>query len=251
MVAARLIDKAVEYIAAKEAFSPIIYTDQAGIKTWGYGSLAADFPAEPFPTTEERARAVLRLRVERDFTIMDNLVTVPLEENQGIALTSLLYNIGVTAFTTSTLLKLLNQGDYDGAAAQFLVWNKITKNGRKVVSKGLQNRREAERALFLTPSMPLIDASWVYSKGRKAINWAWGGGSGIVGTKLAKDYIQPELPPEPTTAEVKTVIAEQKEVGATVDYLNYAQWGFIVILALALVYVVRFKKQDIMKGKTV
>ncbi|WP_335876684.1 lysozyme, partial [Acinetobacter baumannii] len=50
-----------------------------------------------------------------------------------------------TNLANSTLLKKLNKGDYQGAADQFLVWNKA---GGKVM-KGLVRRREAERALFL------------------------------------------------------------------------------------------------------
>jgi GH24 family phage-related lysozyme (muramidase) len=46
---------------------------------------------------------------------------------------------------SSTLLKLLNQGEYTQAADQFLRWNKA--GGR--VLPGLTRRREAERALFL------------------------------------------------------------------------------------------------------
>ncbi|MDU4063032.1 MAG: lysozyme [Acinetobacter baumannii] len=72
-------------------------------------------------------------------------VTVPLTQNQFDALVSLTYNIGSGAFNNSTLLKKLNKGDYQGAADQFLVWNKA---GGKVM-KGLVRRREAERALFL------------------------------------------------------------------------------------------------------
>ncbi|KQD16250.1 lysozyme [Acinetobacter baumannii] len=70
---------------------------------------------------------------------------MPLTQNQFDALVSLAYNIGSGAFKGSTLLKLLNKGDYKGAADQFLVWNKA---GGKVM-KGLVRRREAERALFL------------------------------------------------------------------------------------------------------
>ncbi len=72
-------------------------------------------------------------------------VTVPLNQNQFDALVSLTYNIGSGAFNNSTLLKKLNKGDYQGAADQFLVWNKA---GGKVM-KGLVRRREAEQALFL------------------------------------------------------------------------------------------------------
>ena len=52
---------------------------------------------------------------------------------------------------TSTLLRLLNQGDVQGAAAQFLVWDKIRIDGQLVEDQGLLNRRKAEKTLFLTP----------------------------------------------------------------------------------------------------
>ena len=59
---------------------------------------------------------------------------------------SLTFNIGTIAFKNSTLLKKLNAGDRVGAADQFLVWNKA---GGKVL-QGLVNRRQAERAQFLS-----------------------------------------------------------------------------------------------------
>ncbi len=72
-------------------------------------------------------------------------VKVPLTQNQYDALASLIYNIGATAFAKSTLLKMLNQGDYHGAADQFLRWDK--QKGKTL--RGLTRRREEERMLFL------------------------------------------------------------------------------------------------------
>ncbi len=47
-------------------------------------------------------------------------------------------------------LHLFNQGDYTGAADQFLLWNKIrNEQGELVNEPGLTNRRNAERNLFL------------------------------------------------------------------------------------------------------
>ena len=76
---------------------------------------------------------------------MRGAVLVPLNDNQLAACTSLAYNIGLAAFRGSTLLRKLNDGDYQGAADQFPVWNKA---GGRVV-QGLVNRRAAERDLFL------------------------------------------------------------------------------------------------------
>lgn len=68
-------------------------------------------------------------------------VKVPLYQYEYDAYMSLTYNIGVTAFCGSTLVRKLNSGDYSGACAQISRWNRA--QGREV--KGLTNRREQER----------------------------------------------------------------------------------------------------------
>lgn len=80
------------------------------------------------------------------FACIDNSVTVPLDYRQRDALCSFVFNVGCRAFQKSTMLRLLNAGDYTGAAAQFPRWNK----GAGKVMPGLVKRRAAERALFLT-----------------------------------------------------------------------------------------------------
>jgi lysozyme len=75
------------------------------------------------------------------------VVRVPLTENQYSAVVSLVYNIGGTNFRTSTLLRKLNKGDYDGAANEFRRW----VYAKHMVLGGLVARRERERELFLTP----------------------------------------------------------------------------------------------------
>ena len=82
------------------------------------------------------------LRFERE---IEALVTVPLTDNQYAALVSLVYNIGATKFKLSTLLKLLNQGEYSLAADEFPRW--VHSRGRRL--EGLVKRREAEKKLFL------------------------------------------------------------------------------------------------------
>jgi lysozyme len=75
-------------------------------------------------------------------------VSAILNQNQFDALVAFAFNVGVGAEGSSTLVKLLNSGDYAGAAAQFPRWNKV--NG--VPSEGLTRRRAAEQALFLSPA---------------------------------------------------------------------------------------------------
>lgn len=61
------------------------------------------------------------------------------------AVTSLCYNIGVSAYTKSTVARCIAVGDDEGAADAMLMWNRA---GGVVVS-GLVNRRKAEREMFL------------------------------------------------------------------------------------------------------
>ncbi len=77
------------------------------------------------------------------------LVKKPLDDGQYGALVSFTFNLGRGALAQSTLLRLLNGGDYPGAAEQFPRWNMGTVNGKKVELKGLTRRRAAERAMFL------------------------------------------------------------------------------------------------------
>jgi lysozyme len=72
-------------------------------------------------------------------------VKVPLNQNQYDALASLIFNIGETNFTRSTLLRKLNAKDYEGAAAEFPRWNK--QKGK--VLRGLVRRRAEEMEYFL------------------------------------------------------------------------------------------------------
>ena len=62
------------------------------------------------------------------------------------AMVSFAFNVGLGNLQSSTLRMKYNRGDYDGAADEFLKWNKA---GGKVLN-GLVRRREAERALFLS-----------------------------------------------------------------------------------------------------
>lgn len=78
-------------------------------------------------------------------------IKVPLTVNRQTALTFFCYNIGVYGCLDSAAFKLFNAGDYRAGCQAMALWNKVTINGKKVVSKGLQNRRAAEVKLCLAP----------------------------------------------------------------------------------------------------
>lgn len=78
-------------------------------------------------------------------------VKVSLNHNQQAALTYFCVNVGATGCRTSTAFRLFNEGKMVEGCKALRMWNKVTINGRKVVSKGLDNRRAAEEKLCLAP----------------------------------------------------------------------------------------------------
>lgn len=109
----------------------------------GYGHRGPDVSPGQRITVEEAER-LLQQDVAKAETVVRSLVTVPLTQAQFDALVSFVYNVGAGAFRSSTLLRLLNDGDYAGAMAEFNRW--VYSDGR--VLPGLVARREAEAALF-------------------------------------------------------------------------------------------------------
>ena len=118
------------------------YRCPAGVPTIGYGHTAGVAMGQTI--TQQQADDYLRRDVRQFERAVARLVTVPLTQGQFDALVSFAFNLGEGALAQSTLLRLLNTGDYAGAAAQFDRWNKA--GGR--VLPGLVRRRAAERALF-------------------------------------------------------------------------------------------------------
>lgn len=100
--------------------------------------------------TEAKAEELLLQDLAWVNEAINKYVTVPLNQNQVDALGSLIFNIGSTNFSKSTVLRKLNQKDYTGAADAFLMWNKQRSKttGQMVVLNGLTKRRKEERELF-------------------------------------------------------------------------------------------------------
>ena len=94
--------------------------------------------------TQEEADARFLNDVEWVEACINQNVKVPLTQQEFDALCSLVFNIGCGAFKGSTMLRLLNESDYDGASEQFAVWNRQNH----VPLAGLTRRRAAEAELF-------------------------------------------------------------------------------------------------------
>lgn len=130
-------------LASWESFRPTPYKDTAGIWTIGFGH--AMFSGITIQSlTLDQGKALLAQDLLPVTNAINAAVVVPLSQFQFDALAIFIYNIGIGAFRSSTLLRKLNAGDYAGAAAQFAAWNKAGG----VVSSGLVRRRAAECTLF-------------------------------------------------------------------------------------------------------
>lgn len=123
------------------------YLCPAGVWTIGYGHTGGKHdPVLPGQVTDTRGAELLLKEDAADASrALDGL---PLTQNQFDALVSLAFNIGSSAFAKSTMRRLIVDGLYGQAAAQFPRW--AYANGRKL--PGLVVRRDAERALFQRPA---------------------------------------------------------------------------------------------------
>lgn len=142
-----LSQRGLNQIASHEAWRSKAYKDTAGKWTIGYGHLI--IPGDGFSSasviTHEVGMSLLRADARIAERCVQQRVTRPLNQNQFDALVSFVFNVGCGAFGGSTLLRLVNAGQFPTAANEFAKW--VNSGGR--YTQGLANRRVAERALFL------------------------------------------------------------------------------------------------------
>lgn len=131
---------------ASEGLRLTSYQDSVGVWTIGFGHTGPDVHPDMI-CTQEQADAWLEQDVQGAVHVVNSVVTVVLNQNQFDALVDFVFNLGSGNFQSSTLLKLLNSGDYEGASGQFPLWN----HAGGVVLSGLTVRRLAEQKLFDTP----------------------------------------------------------------------------------------------------
>lgn len=137
----------VDLIKSFEGFSAEPYLCPAGKATIGYGwtnGVTMDSPS----ITESEATKLLIEGLERYEIAVLDCVDADLQQCEFDALVSLCYNIGASAFCGSTLVRKLNEREYEQAADQFLRWDK----SKGKVLPGLVARRKAEREMFVNGS---------------------------------------------------------------------------------------------------
>lgn len=126
------------------------YKDSVGIPTIGIGSTyyedGTKVTMKDKAITKERAIQLAKNVVKSFEARVNKSILLPMTQNQFDAMVLLCYNIGESSFARSSVVRNFNAGNLQKAADSFLLWNKA---GGKV-SKGLTNRRQKERNLFLT-----------------------------------------------------------------------------------------------------
>lgn len=135
---------ACTFIATYEGKDNHSYPDPVDIQTICFGHTAGVKFGDK--KTDAECEQLLMEDVKHAQDIVHKYVKVPLTANQEVALISFVYNVGEANFRKSTLLKLLNRGDYAGACNQMPKW--VYSKGEKL--PGLVKRRTDEKNLCLT-----------------------------------------------------------------------------------------------------
>jgi lysozyme len=145
----KINDAGLKLIKSFEGLHLMAYICPAGVWTIGYGHTRN--VQEGSVINESEAESLLLEDLQEAESVVANLVTVNLNENEFSALVSFVFvesrrNVSSGQLSKSTLLKMLNDGDRQGAADQFLRWDKAGKEKLP----GLVRRRVLERRLFLS-----------------------------------------------------------------------------------------------------
>lgn len=144
-------DAGLSLIRTFEGLSTKAYKCPAEVWTIGYGHTAG---VKANDTITAHGAEKLLLRDLRGYEQAVNSLTskIKLSQCQFDALVCFAFNVGVGSLAASTLLKKFLAGDIQGAADEFLRWNKAKspETGEKIEVKGLTLRRQAERRLFLS-----------------------------------------------------------------------------------------------------
>jgi lysozyme len=139
--------RAVALIASFEDFAATAYTCPAGKLTIGYGHVI--LKREPHLTranlTKAQAEALLAADIGLVETYLNAVLPDWIQQHHFDALVSLVFNIGIGNFDSSTLRKLLKAGQRNQAAGEFTKW--VYSKGVRLW--GLHIRRNCERLMYL------------------------------------------------------------------------------------------------------
>ncbi len=135
----KISDQGLSILIDREAKRNQAYLDSVGVPTIGVGHTGPEVHMG-LVWTDQQVMDALRNDLDRfEQAIAACIADGVLNQNQFDALVSFSFNVGVGNFQKSTLVKKINLGDFDGAAAQFDVWH---------IPPEITSRRNGEREQF-------------------------------------------------------------------------------------------------------
>ncbi|WP_168790601.1 lysozyme [Paraburkholderia aromaticivorans] len=154
----QMSDHGRDLLTQWEGFKTHAYNDIVGVATIGVGhaltpteksagALDIDGTSVPYAggISEDQVKALLGCDLHRYESALNDAIAVDLAQNQFDALVSFCYNIGINGFQGSSVLKDVNNSNFDAVPDDLNLWNKA--GGQ--VSQGLVNRRANEVSLWL------------------------------------------------------------------------------------------------------
>lgn len=148
----RVSQTGISFLQAREGVELTAY-NKDGKWTIGYGNTYYENGTavkKGDTITLERAKSLFTIILKEYETGVTNALTAKVSQSNFDALVSIAYNIGMTAFRNSTLLKLVNKNPSDSAIRnEFAKW--VYSQGK--VLNGLVTRRRLEADLYFSSSV--------------------------------------------------------------------------------------------------
>lgn len=147
----KITDELIDFISEFEGFRSKPYICPANVLTIGYGHVIKAYEHFTEITIDE-AKELLKVDI-KDYAkyVYSAFTDLNLKQYQYDALISFAFNCGISALKNSTLKKRIFANDTEEKITDaFKMWDKVTINGKKKVSKGLARRRAREAKLYTT-----------------------------------------------------------------------------------------------------
>lgn len=148
----------IKFICLEEGFRDKPYNDIAGHATIGFGRLLHhgpctqdDYMQYQDGVTKEEEMDLMKVTLDRFTTAVLANVEISLKQHELDGLVSLVYNIGTGAFTSSTVLRMINERKgYPEVGTAWRMWTKAVnpKTGKKEDAPGLVSRRDREFIIY-------------------------------------------------------------------------------------------------------
>jgi len=138
----KISEDGLELIKKFEGCETSAYQDSVGVWTIGFGHTKG--VEEGQTCSIEDAESMLADEMDEYEGYINNMVKVELQQHEFDSLVAWVYNLGPTNLSESTMLKVLNGGQFDRVPDEMNRW---TRAGGEIL-EGLVRRRQAESLMF-------------------------------------------------------------------------------------------------------